>query len=278
MGQHLALVHERGGRVLGDHQARAEAGGRRQEPRQLRVAGRQQRIGAALAVGGQLGEREREVVQRQRQRLAVEVAARDDLAVVREDERIVGDRGELALECAAHVVERVRHGADHLRGAPQRVGVLHAAAVGVARHDIAAAEQLAQAGGHARLARLRAHRLESGVEGDGGALEGLERERARHDSGVEHTACVVHRERPNSGHEVGAVDERQALLGGQRQGLQPGPAQGVLAAQPLLLERGLALPHQHQPEVRQRRQVPGGTDRAAARHHRYHAAVEQGEQ
>ena len=44
VGEHLALVHERGGGVLGDHQARGEARPRRQERRQAGVAGGEQRV------------------------------------------------------------------------------------------------------------------------------------------------------------------------------------------------------------------------------------------
>jgi hypothetical protein len=135
MREHLALVDERGGGVLGDHQARRQPGVRGQERRQAGVARRQQGVDAALGEARELGQREREVVERQRQRLAVEVAAGEDLPVGGEHERVVCHRVELALERAAGVVERVADGAEHLRRAAQRVGILDAAAVGMRGDD-----------------------------------------------------------------------------------------------------------------------------------------------
>src|SRR5438309_314601 len=61
--------------------------------------------------------------------LAAEVAAREDLAFRREDERVIRRGVQLALERALDVAERVAHGAVHLRRAAQRVRVLHLAAV-----------------------------------------------------------------------------------------------------------------------------------------------------
>ena len=114
---------------------------RREEARQPGVARREQRVGAPLGERRELAQREPEVIERERERLPVEVAARAGLAVVREEQRVVGHRVELALEHALDVVERVGDRAEHLRHAAQRVRILHAAAVGVARDDRAALEQ-----------------------------------------------------------------------------------------------------------------------------------------
>ena len=93
---------------------------------------------AALADVGDLRDAHRREIERQRERLAVEVAGRDDLAGVREHERVVGDGVDLDGDDFAQPAQRVAAGAVHLRDAAQRVGVLHLVAVEVAEHDRAA--------------------------------------------------------------------------------------------------------------------------------------------
>jgi hypothetical protein len=61
----------------------------------------------------------------------------------------------------------------------------------------------------------------------------------------------------DSGHQVRAVDQRQPLLGAEDDRLQPGRAQRLAARQPLAAVGRLPLSHQHQAEVRERREVPG---------------------
>ena len=61
---------------------------RRQEARQPGVAGREQRIGTPLGERGELADGEPEVVERERERLAVEVAARAGDAVLGEQQRV----------------------------------------------------------------------------------------------------------------------------------------------------------------------------------------------
>ena len=61
-------------------------------------------------------------------------------------------------------------------------------------------------------------------------------------------------------------------------GSQPGALERLQAGEPVAAEPRLALADQWQREMRERRQVTAGTDRAAARHDGQHAAVETGEQ
>ena len=74
-----------------------------QEGRQARQAGVEQQRHAALGDGADLGDRQRDDVGREGHRLGVEVAARDHLAGVGEDQRVVGRR--IGLDDAA----RARH-------------------------------------------------------------------------------------------------------------------------------------------------------------------------
>ncbi len=94
-GQPAVLGHHGRLRVLGDHQARVQAGVVGQERRQaLRAAGVEQAVGPALGDGADRGDGDRQKVARQSQRRAVEVAARLD-AAVGEDHRVVDRRAQL---------------------------------------------------------------------------------------------------------------------------------------------------------------------------------------
>ena len=85
-------------------------------------------------------------------------------------------------------------------------------------------------------------------------------------------------ERPDRGHELGAVDQRQALLGGEHERLQAGAAQSLGAGHHLAVQLDHALADQRQGQVCERCQVAAGAQRAARRHHRVHARGEQRQQ
>ena len=110
---------------MGDHQPALDAGPLGEERRQ---AGREMRIneacGPPLGDRRQLRDGHRGVVERQRQRLTVEVAAADHLSR-REDEWVVGRRVDLDAEDALELGNRVAGGAMDLRHASEAVGVLH---------------------------------------------------------------------------------------------------------------------------------------------------------
>ena len=110
-------------------------------PRSSRV---EQEVEPPLGDRGELGDGDLQEVDGQRDRLAVEVAAGDKLAVLGKDQRVVGDRVRLDLGDAAHVRDRVAHRAVHDRNAAERVRILNAAALGVRLHDLRAGEQRAQ--------------------------------------------------------------------------------------------------------------------------------------
>jgi hypothetical protein len=72
----------------------------------------------------EIGHRHRQHVGGERHRLAVEVAARQHLAAVGEDQRVVGHRVHLDLDFGGDLLEQVAGGAVYLRHAAQAVGVL----------------------------------------------------------------------------------------------------------------------------------------------------------
>ena len=95
-----------------------------------------------------------------------------------EDERVVGRGVELDLDRAADVVEQVAARAVHLRGAAERVRVLHLVAPAVRLEDRRPLEQHAHVRGRRDLAGMRTRRVDRLVEARERALQRLERERA----------------------------------------------------------------------------------------------------
>lgn len=218
------LVAAGGGGVLGDHEAAADAGVRGEIGAEVGfgVGGGEHEEGATLGDAGDVSERDGEHVHGDGDGHAVEVAAGDDVAgagVVREDEWVVGDGGELVEDGGAHGIEGVDGGAEHLRDTAERVGVLDARVVlAVAWEDLGAGEQASDGGGDSPLTGLIAGGVESvveegvggpaGVDGHGGGAEGGRKERVDVDEG----------EGGPAGHEVRAVDERETFLGFEREG------------------------------------------------------------
>jgi hypothetical protein len=82
-------------------------------------------VGAPLADRGRLRGGDRQQVERERQRLAVEVPGALDGAGLAEDDRVVDLAGELPIGDLAREPQRIPARPVHLRRAPQRVRVLH---------------------------------------------------------------------------------------------------------------------------------------------------------
>src|SRR5205085_11063925 len=147
--QHLALVQERDGDDLRDHVARLDARASGEEGRQpLVLVGVDEAVNAAFDDVAEVHERDARVVEGERERRAVEVAARYDLARVGEDERVVRGRSGLHFDGGARVRQRVAACPVNLRHAAQRVRVLHArVAFEVRGAYLAVAQKLSQVRG-----------------------------------------------------------------------------------------------------------------------------------
>jgi hypothetical protein len=109
-------------------------------------------------------------------------------------------------------------------------------------------------------------------------LQRLERERARAVRGAREPARAHERERALRRHELRAVDQREALLRGEPDRLEADARQRLEPGQPLALDERLALADERQREMRERREVTRGADRAARRNDRDDAARETFEQ
>ena len=213
--QMLVLGLERGGGHLGDHHARVDPGLGRQEGRQARQGGIGQERDAPLGDGADLGQRQSDPLGRERHGLGVEVAARQDLAGVGEDEGVVGDAVGLALEHGTRLEEQVETGAHHLRLAAETIGVLDPLAREMGGADGAALEQAGETRRGLGLARLAAHGVQARIERNVRAQGGID----AHGAGDQGRIEEAHRGMPGSDRQrrrnLGAVEKGQALLGAE---------------------------------------------------------------
>ena len=219
-------------------------------------------------------QRDGQKVELEGQRLAVKIAAGDDL--VAEHQRIVGGGVQLDREDAPRLGQRVAHRAVDLRRAAQRVGILHAPAGDV---------------------RLRGSRcLRAGAAGarrwpagrDAGARRAIRWSKAR---GVPRSASSVRAQTTSavSASISAAASSRQPIasmacvplisempsLGCSSSGSMPARAQRLAARHARAAELRLAFADQHQRHVRQRREVARRAHAALRRHHRRDAAIQQ---
>src|SRR5262245_21037980 len=122
MAPSLALRHEAGRDVLRDHVARVQPAARREKCRQAFVRERvHQTIDPPLGDTGQLRHADGERVERESQRLAVEVPSRQNHAVIREQQRVVRDAVDLTLEYLPREADRLARGAVDLGHAAETV-------------------------------------------------------------------------------------------------------------------------------------------------------------
>ena len=268
-----------GGHVLRDHEAAVEAAVGREEGGQavgeVRV---DEPLEAPLGDARELGGGHRERVERERERLPVEVAVRDEHLVVDEHERVVGGGVQLDGDGVLRVLEEVAAGAVHLRRAAERVRVLHLVAPAMRLDDRRALEQAEDVRGGGLLPSQRPELVDLRQERRARPLQRLDRDRAGDVRGPRQPSRPHEPEREHRGHELGAVDEREPLLRLQLHGLETDPRERVRARQPLAVDPRLPFADERQREMRERREVARGADRATARHDRQHASVEEREE
>jgi hypothetical protein len=227
----------------------------RQEGRQARDVAVDQHGDAALGDGAHLGDGQAIASAGQRHRLGVEVAAADHGAVVGKDQRVVGHGIGLAQQHQRGVAQLVQAGAHHLRLAAQAVRVLHAVvAVGVAGGWRCPASRRGSTRPRRSGPAGRA-RVDARVEGAVAAARGVHRQRADHQRRFQHRLEAEQRVQRQRGAGLRAVDQRQAFLGRQLQRRDALGAQRVGRRAALAVHHELALAHQRQRHVRQRRQV-----------------------
>ena len=166
----------------------------------------------------------------------------------------------------------------HLRGATQGVGVLHAVAVRspVGGHHAGVLQDRRQVGRRGGLAGVRPDRLELGGEDPVGGELGLHRHGRRDVRRTHQEGEVGQRQDEHPEHPVGAVDQREALLGRELDRRQPRGLERLRRRHQLTVRVAhVALADQRQRAVRERREVAGAAERAVLVHHGRDARVEQ---
>ena len=251
------LVAAGGGGVLGDHEARVEAGPWAEVGWQagLGVKAAEHVVDAAFGDAGDVTDRDGEGVEGDGQGHAVEVAGGDHVGggsgvgrwstgvgaggfqfatlplshlAIRKHQRIIRYRAELGFDHGLRVFERVPGGAEDLGGAPERVGVLHARVVERVRgDDLAVFEERGEAGGNGDLAALTAGGVDAGVEEGVGGAAGVDGHRSGGEGGVEETFEILYEQGALGGHEMSAVDEGEAFFGFEGEGFESGGFEGA---------------------------------------------------
>jgi hypothetical protein len=235
-----------------------------------------QPLRAPLADGAEFRHRDRDDIGGHRHRLAVEVPAREQLARVREDHRVVRGRVDLDGEGTGGEFQRVAHGPVHLGHAAQGVGVLDLAAIAVRLADGAAGQELAQVARGGRLSGVRAGGVDARIERHVGALEGIEGERARDVRGARQAPGFGQGQPRHRGHELRAVDEGQSFFCLQHDRTETGLAQRFRAGPHALLVGALAFADEGQRQVGEGREIAARAHAALRGHHRMHAGVDHG--
>ena len=165
------------------------------------------------------------------------------------------------------MVERVADGAVDLRHAAQRVRILDLVGQSlVARLERRVAEQVAELRGDRDLAGMRPGQLVGRRERDVRPEQRLDAHRRRDAGRPDEPVGVGEQERPDRAHQLGPVEEREALLGLEDERLEADLAQGDERRHVLAADLDPAAADERQGEVGERRQVAGRADRALLRH------------
>ena len=184
-----------------------------------------------------------------------------------------------AAQHIACMSERAFDGAEHLRHAAHGVRVLHAIAILVIAMDLAVRQQQAEAARDFDLMRRAARFLNARVERRVAAGESVDRQRAD-DDGWRRAAFP----RANSPSSASARLSCVPLISAR-----PSFASSAIGSKPAALRHTsaparrarrhrFAFADQAQRQMRERREIAGGADRAAFRNDRQHVVVEQREQ
>ncbi len=292
MGEHLVLGGQGRGRVLVDHHPGLHPGRRREERRQTAVESSvKQERDPALGDRAELGERQLGEVERQGDRLAVEVATADHAspagrhgidvghAATGEDERVVRRRVEFDVEHAPEVVEGIADRPMDLRHAAQRVGILDLVGTDVmGTLEAAAPQEVAHLGRDLDLARVRSGQLVGGRERDVRAQQGFDRQGGGDACRSDESVGIRQQQGTDGGHHLGPVEQGEPFLGLQGQRFQAGLAQGDQARDDLAVELHPAPADERQGEMRERGQVAGRTHAPLLRNERMDPKAQEVEQ
>ncbi len=241
----------------------------------------------ALGQRANLRQRDAEVIHGHGDDFAVEVSAGkrvESAAVVhgwlfREDERVVGGGVYFGAHPCAQQPQGIAHWPEHLRGAAQRIGVLHTSAGINVR---AAVNQCTHIGRDDRLPRMTANTVYALIKGVRDSQQRFQHQRQREFSVAHQVFGVKQRERCQRGGESCTVIERQSLLCPQNQARDCSRVHGGLSGHNLSAVAYLSalifavgvISGQDQRHVRELREIPGGSERALLWHDWMHTRVQ----
>ena len=197
--------------------------------------------------------------------LGVEIAAREDLALVGENQGVVRDAVGLALQRGAGVGQHVATGSHHLRLAAQRVGILHALAVEMGAADLASGEQAREDGRDLDLAGLIAGALDARVERHVAAQSGVGAHRSGNQGGVEEPSGLEQAADRECCRHLGAVEQGQALLCREDQRRKTDRGQSFSGGKLVAAQPDSADADQGSRDMGQGCEIARGADRALAR-------------
>jgi len=280
-GERFHFAGERGGGHLQDHEAGVESGMADEKSGQVARLRIGHLVDAALGNASESGESDGEMVGGHGERLAVEIAAAENVAGISENEGIVGGAVEFDGERGADVGESIARGAVNLRDAAEAVGVLHARVFcrrAVRFADLAAAVEALEMAGDESVAGMRARIGDARIEGDRAAAKRVERERGGDVSRIGGNFGVAQGESEKSEHGLGAVEEREAFLGVQHERVDSRCAKGFGAGHAAAFENGFAFADGDEREMRERREIAGSADGALRRDDGKNITIEHGEE
>ena len=183
------------------------------------------------------------VIESERERRAVKISTGENVAVIGENEWVVGRRAGFDRENFFAMGERAADRAVHLRHAAQAVGILHARIVlRVRRADFALAKQGEEMTRHRHLRGMRARLMDARVERDRCALKRFERHRAGHIGDAREALGAEKREAADGVHRLGAIEKGEAFLGVELDRLETGAGRARPHPACVALRKTLRLP------------------------------------
>ena len=195
----------------------------------------------------------------------MEVAGRDHHVFVGEDVRVVGHAVDLILDDGLHVGKIVFDGTVHLRDAAETVGILHVFLRAV--DQLASFQNLEKTFRGGELSSVGTDAVAERQEGLDTAVVGFERHRADQIGPFREAFGLDERPAGVGAHELGAVEQGQAFLRLQADGLPAHlfPHFGSGAHLPFVAD--FTHPDNREAEVGEGSQVAGGAERALLVHH-----------
>ena len=202
--------------VLRNHETAVEAWFCYEEAREIAFAV-DELIGAAFADAAEFCGSDCEEIEYHGKGFAVEVAAGDYLVFIRKHDRIVGGGVDFGLYYAGDVGDGVLGGAVNLRSAAEGIGVLNGFAV--LCDDFAAFHIFADVACGFELAFVRTDHVETFIEGVDAAVKGVEAYGEDHVGLLAEALCLEDAPYGVGAHELGAVEEGEAFLALEFDGL-----------------------------------------------------------